>query len=70
MYPLEMSLDEVADAMVKVNCKFGFNLDGGGSTQLVIKNAGSTTGKKIACRDGSSGTTCRSVFDGIYFIEK
>lgn len=66
----KMSLDEVADAMVKVNCKFGFNLDGGGSTQLVIKNAGSTTGKKIACRDGSSGTTCRSVFDGIYFIEK
>ena len=63
-------LEEVADAMLSAGCQTGFNLDGGGSTQLVIKKTGTTTGTKIACRDGSSGTNCRNIVEGIYFVEK
>ena len=65
-----MSLEEVAAAMLSAGCQTGFNLDGGGSTQLVIKKTGTTTGTKIACRDGSSGTNCRNIVEGIYFVEK
>ena len=53
-----------------LNCKTAFNLDGGGSTSFFYKDANSASVKKIKCSDGSNGNTCRSIVEGIYFIEK
>ena len=65
-----IKIDDVGATFVSLGCKSGFNLDGGGSTQLFIKNAGSSTVNKIVCSDGSSHTQCRSIVEGIYFTEK
>ena len=35
------SFSELADYMISLGCKIGFNLDGGGSTSLIIKNKNS-----------------------------
>ncbi len=65
-----MKIDDVGATFASLGCKSGFNLDGGGSTQMFIKNPGSSTVNKIVCSDGSSHTSCRSIVEGIYFTEK
>jgi exopolysaccharide biosynthesis protein len=65
-----MKIDDVGDIFATLGCKTAFNLDGGGSTSLFIKNPGATTATKIVCSDGSTHTACRSIIEGIYFVEK
>ena len=65
-----MKIDDVGDIFATLGCKTAFNLDGGGSTSMFIKNPGATTANKIVCSDGSTHTACRSIVEGIYFVEK
>ncbi len=66
----KISLDNVASALLNIGCINAFNLDGGGSTSMFYKSNTSTTATKYVCRDGSTGTYCRSIVEGIYFVEK
>ncbi len=61
---------DMADLLVKLGCKTAFNLDGGGSTSLFYKKPGQTSATKVKCSDGSNHSTCRSIVEGIYFVEK
>ncbi len=63
---------EAAKILENLGCKTIMNLDGGGSTQLYYRRKGKTSITKRVCRDGpgNSDTVCRSIIDGIYFIEK
>ena len=63
-------LSEVSTILKNIGCKTAFNLDGGGSTSMFYKPSNTKTVTKVKCSDGSSHNTCRSVVDGIYFIEK
>ena len=63
-------LSEVSTILQKIGCKTAFNLDGGGSISMFYKQSNTTSVTKVKCSDGSSHNTCRSVVDGIYFIEK
>ena len=65
-----MKIDDVGDIFATLGCQTAFNLDGGGSTSLFIKNPGASTATKIVCSDGSTHTACRSIVEGIYFVEK
>ena len=56
------SFKELANTMISYGCKYGFNLDGGGSTSLVFKDKNSTNGKVI------TGNT-RAIADILYFHE-
>ncbi|MBQ9854211.1 MAG: DUF5011 domain-containing protein [Bacilli bacterium] len=56
------SFKELANTMISYGCKYGFNLDGGGSTSLVFKDKNSTSGKVI------TGNT-RAIADILYFHE-
>ena len=55
------SFEELANYMISLGCKTGFNLDGGGSTSLIFKSKNSSakviTGNK------------RRIADVIYFHE-
>lgn len=57
-----MSFQELANEMVKLNCKFGINLDGGGSVNLYYKNKSADL-KAIK-------NSNRKIADVIYFVEK
>ncbi len=61
---------DMADLLVKLGCKTAFNLDGGGSTSLFYKKPGQTTVTRVKCSDGSNRDSCRSIVEGIYFVEK
>lgn len=65
-----MTIGELGPIFVKLGCQTAFNLDGGGSTSLFYKKAGTSTSTKIKCSDGTNGGTCRSIIEGIYFVEK
>lgn len=54
---------ELADTMLSLGCKYGFNLDGGGSTKLFYKNHGSSS---PVTKIENSG---RNVADIVYFHE-
>lgn len=60
---------EVRDMFMNFGCKTAFNLDGGGSTQMAIKD---TNGKvnNFLCTDGKDRKTCRNIVEGIYFVEQ
>ena len=62
--------EQMSDLFIKQGCKTAFNLDGGGSTSLFVKKAGTKVATKIKCSDGSSREQCRSIVEGIYFGEK
>lgn len=55
------SFSELADYMLSLGCKFGFNLDGGGSTSLIYKDKNKTS-------EIISGST-RKIADIVYFHE-
>ncbi len=61
---------ETSKYMASLGCKIAFNLDGGGSTSLFYKKSGDKYARKLLCSDGSNHTTCRSIIEGIYFVEK
>ena len=63
----ERGLKSVGETLKQIGCVTAFNLDGGGSTSMFYKEAGSKTVQKVKC---SEGNKCRAVVDGIYFIEK
>ena len=56
------SHNELANYMVKLNCKYGYNLDGGGSTNFYYKGNNSDL-KSIQ-------NSTRGLVDMLYFIEK
>ena len=58
----QMDLDDVAQIMLKLNCKTGVNFDGGGSTCLYTKDSAGT--EKIIF-----GCTSRKIPDILYFNE-
>ena len=60
----------MADVFLGLGCKQAHNLDGGGSTSLFYKKPGSSQANQVICSDGSSHTACRSIVEGIYFVEK
>ena len=62
-------LVDMANILKPLGCQTAFNLDGGGSTSLFYKDANSTTSTKVKCSDGA-GEYCRSIVEGIYFVEK
>lgn len=53
---------DMANYMVSLNCRTGFNLDGGGSINLYYKKNNSTL--------SSITTTSRKIADILYFVEK
>lgn len=55
----------LAQKMVELGCKTGFNLDGGGSTSLYYVKKGSSSAIKLRVTEGSYG---RSIPDIIYFV--
>ena len=57
-----LSFKEVANIMVKSDCKFGVNLDGGGSLSLYYKTA--TSGLKAL------KSSNRKIADVLYFVEQ
>ena len=59
----------LAEYMVSLGCKIGFNLDGGGSTSLVYKSNTSSTGSVLRCHHAAYNV-CRAIPEGIYFTEK
>ena len=61
---------EMGNLFVSLGCKTAHNLDGGGSTSMFIHNPGSQTATQIKCSDGGSHDRCRSIIEGIYFVEK
>ncbi len=61
------SYKQIANILVNNKCQTAFNLDGGGSTSLFYKKAGSTSVTKVRCAESGS---CRQVVEGIYFTEK
>ena len=64
-----MSYETAINKLLGIGCKAAYNLDGGGSTSIFYKKAGSNKATKIGCFDGANRTTCRSMVDGIYFTE-
>ena len=61
---------EMGSLFVSLGCKTAHNLDGGGSTSMFIHKPGESTATKIKCSDGSTHNGCRSIIEGIYFVEK
>ena len=55
----------LANKMVELGCKTGFNLDGGGSTSIYYVKKGSSTPTKIKVLEGNYG---RSISDILYFV--
>ena len=53
---------DLADYMVSLNCRTGYNLDGGGSTNFYYKKNNSNLYSIV--------TTSRSVADILYFVEQ
>ena len=61
---------EMGSLFVSLGCKTAHNLDGGGSTSMFIHKPGDQTATKVKCSDGSTHNGCRSIIEGIYFVEK
>ena len=59
------SFNSLANKMVELGCKIGFNLDGGGSASIYYVKKGTTTPTKIRVMEGNYG---RSVADIVYFV--
>lgn len=59
---LGLSFRDLANIMVKLNCKSGYNLDGGGSVSLYYKNASSGL-KNVKVSN-------RKIADILYFVEQ
>lgn len=51
----------MAEYMVSLGCQTGFNLDGGGSTTLLVKNKGASSNTLVGNK--------RKVADILYFHE-
>ena len=60
---------DVAQILVDIGCKTAFNLDGGGSTSIVYKNTKGSSYRQLFCANNKSNG-CRSIVEGIYFIDK
>ena len=60
-----LSIMDLANIMVKYNCKTGFNLDGGGSINYLYKKNGASTATRVPV-----ASTQRSTSDMLYFVEK
>ena len=60
-----LSKKNMANMMVNMGCKTGFNLDGGGSTSLYYVKKGSSSPTKIKVHEGTYG---RTVVDILYFV--
>ncbi|PKM63093.1 MAG: hypothetical protein CVU97_02065 [Firmicutes bacterium HGW-Firmicutes-21] len=61
-----LTVYELADIMVQMGCVTAYNLDGGGSTQMVIKENGSFEKVHIS-NEGANG---RNVANCIYIVER
>ena len=59
------SYNSLANKMVELGCKTGFNLDGGGSMSIYYVKKGTTTPTKIRVMEGNFG---RSIADIVYFV--
>ena len=59
------SHNSLAEKMVELGCKTGFNLDGGGSTSIYYVKKGSVNPTKIKTLEGGQG---RSIPDILYFV--
>ena len=61
---------ETSKYMKSLGCKIAFNLDGGGSTSISYKKSNDKSPRQLLCSDGTDHKTCRSIIEGIYFVEK
>ena len=63
------SVYNAATVLKALGCRYAYNLDGGGSTSMSIKNSGSLSANKIIGTHNDSGSQ-RSVSDLIMFVEE
>ena len=68
-YGWGMKRIDVAKVLVDIGCKTAFNLDGGGSTSIVYKNTKGSEYRQFLCLN-TKDHGCRSIVEGIYFVDK
>ena len=69
-----VNLPELAEYMRYIGCYDAMNFDGGGSTQLVLKNEGKTEGFELRVRSSDYGSydlnSCRKVYNTLLVTTK
>lgn len=65
---LGISMVELANHMIDLGCVSAWNLDGGGSTQMVVRKPGIDT--KATLKNSPSGGTARKVSNGLLLVYK